>query len=199
MKSLTSRELIASSNSSSVPKKHVFRRRKLFPDRANLWKIESGVVRTYTWLDNGTNVTLGLWTAGDVIGRALSKIEPLEIECLTTVEATILPMEELVFLSDVLLNHIYQNEELMLIRSYKTVDIMVLKLLGWLTKKFGRTVKTGQLIDLRLTHQDIAELLNTTRVTVTRILIQLEEQGMIQRLPLHLTVVQAQELWHYEI
>ncbi|PAX51544.1 hypothetical protein [Brunnivagina elsteri] len=35
--------------------------------------------------------------------------------------------------------------------------------------------------------------------SLTCVLAQLEEQGMIQRLPMHMTLVQAQELWHYEI
>ena len=57
----------------------------------------------------------------------------------------------------------------------------------------------GRLIDLRLTHQDLAELLGTTRVTVTRSLIQLEQQGLIQRLSLQRIVLQSTDCWHYEI
>ncbi len=76
---------------------------------------------------------------------------------------------------------------------------MVVKLLTWLAKKFGREVASGNLIDLRLTHQDIADMLNSTRVTITRILTQLEEQGLIHRLPLHRIVLKEEELWHYEI
>jgi CRP-like cAMP-binding protein len=199
MKSLTSQELIIQSNLSSLPKKRQFGRRSHLPLESNyLWKIESGVVRTLTYLEDGTTVTLGLWGVGDIVGRGLSKTEPFEIECLTIVEATITPFDRL-SMSGVLLECIQQAEELMLIRSHRTIDVIIVKMLIWLAKKFGRTIETGELIDLRLTHQDIAELVGTTRVTVTRILLQLEEQGLIQRLPLHLTVVQAQELWHYEI
>jgi CRP-like cAMP-binding protein len=42
-------------------------------------------------------------------------------------------------------------------------------------------------------------MLNSTRVTITRILTQLEEQGLISRLPLHRIVLKEEELWHYEI
>lgn len=51
----------------------------------------------------------------------------------------------------------------------------------WLAQKFGREVEQGQLIDLRLTHTDIAEVIGGTRVTVTRLLSQFEQDGIINR------------------
>lgn len=51
----------------------------------------------------------------------------------------------------------------------------------WLGQKFGRDVEAGRLIDLGVTHQEIAEAINTTRVSVTRILQQLETEGMLRR------------------
>lgn len=180
-------------------RKH-FKPRSFLPVLQNsLWKIETGVVRIVTWHEDGTLVTMSVWGSGDIIGKALSMVDPYQIECLTKVEVTLLPLDGLYQLTEVLLAHIQQAEELMIIRSYKTVETMLIKLLGWLAKKFGREVETGHLIDLRLTHQDIADLLNSTRVTITRVLTQLEEQGLIQRLPLHRIVLKEEELWHYEI
>lgn len=180
--------------------KQSFKPRSFLPLKQNsLWKIETGVVRIVTWHEDGTLVILGVWGPGDIVGKPFSKVEPYQIESLTKVEATILPLEGWFPLTDVMLAHIQQAEELMVIRSYKTVEIMLIKLLGWLAKRFGRSVQTGHLIDLRLTHQDIADMLNSTRVTITRILTQLEEQGLISRLPLHRIVLKEEELWHYEI
>lgn len=72
--------------------KSAFARRSLLPLKQDaLWKIETGVVRTLTLLEDGTPITLGLWGSGDVVGKILSKAEPLQIECLTPVEATLLP------------------------------------------------------------------------------------------------------------
>jgi CRP-like cAMP-binding protein len=187
-------------NSSSQTTKHSFKTRSSLPLKENsLWKIETGVVRVVTWHEDGTLVTLGIWGPGDIVSQAFSGIDPYQIECLTTVEAVMLPLDGWFPLTQVLLAHIQQAEELMIIRSHKTVEIMVVKLLTWLAKKFGREVASGNLIDLRLTHQDIADMLNSTRVTITRILTQLEEQGLIHRLPLHRIVLKEEELWHYEI
>lgn len=177
-----------------------FNRRSVLPRKQNsLWKIEQGVVRTSTWLEDGTTVILGIWGPGDIVGKALSQVEPYQIECLTQVEAEIFPLEESDRIRDVLLAHLQQAEEFVVIRSYKMMDIMLIKLLSWLSKKFGREVEQGRLIDLRLTHQDIAEILGSTRVTITRTLRQFEQQGLIQRFPLHRILLREEEIWHYEI
>ncbi|XGV95020.1 MAG: Crp/Fnr family transcriptional regulator [Leptolyngbya sp. BL-A-14] len=177
-----------------------FSPRSLLPLRPNsLWKIESGVVRTITWLEDDTIAATGLWGVGDIVGKALSKVEPYQLECLTKVEVSLLPVSLLHQETEALLRHIRQAEEFSLIRSYRKIDAMVIKLLGWLAKKFGREVETGHLIDLRLTHQDIAEMLGTTRVTITRTLSHFEQQGLIHRLPLRRIVLKEDEIWHYEI
>lgn len=177
-----------------------FERRAIIPYRQHsLWKIESGVVKTSTWLEDGTLIVLGIWGPGDIVGKKLTKIQPYQIDCLTEVKAQAIPFNEDHQLTEMLLSHIQQIEELTLIRSYKRVDMMLVKMLNWLAQKFGREIKAGQLIDLRLTHQDIADILGSTRVTVTRVVNQLEQQGLIERLPLHRIVLREGEIWHYEI
>jgi CRP-like cAMP-binding protein len=87
----------------------------------------------------------------------------------------------------------------MVIRSYKKVDTMLIKLLAWLSKKFGSEVEKGRLIDMRLTHEDLAEMLGSTRVTITRVLGHFEQEGMIDRLSLHRIVLREEDIWYYEI
>nr|WP_275265888.1 helix-turn-helix domain-containing protein [Gloeothece citriformis] len=58
---------------------------------------------------------------------------------------------------------------------------------------------TEQLIDLGLTHQEISEILGATRVTITRVINQLEQQGLIERHPLHRIILKDEEVWHYQI
>lgn len=177
-----------------------FSPRALLPLAQNsLWRIETGVVRTITWLEDGTTITLGVWGLGDIVGKALSNIDPYQVECLTKVEATNFPLIDWQQREQSLFASVRQAEELLVIRSYRRTDEMLLRLLNWLAKKFGRESEQGQLIDLRLTHQDLAELLGSTRVTVTRMLSQFEQQGLIARLPLHRIVLKEGELWHYEI
>jgi CRP-like cAMP-binding protein len=178
--------------------KQTFSRRGFLPcGENNLWYIQSGVVRTMTYLEDGTAVTLGIWTDGEIVGDALSTISPYIIECLTSVEVTPFSLGQNHQLMETLASHIEQTEELMVIRSQKTIDSMIVKLLAWLAKKFGKTVENGQLIDLRITNQDIADMLGPTRVTISRALSQLEEQGLIKRLPLHRIVLCEEQFLGY--
>jgi CRP-like cAMP-binding protein len=108
--------------SNDSPQKH-FTRRTLLPVKKNaVWQIESGFVITYTYLEDGTTVALGLWGPGDVVGEVLSKMKPYRMECLTKVEATVLPVDDWHQLTQTLLYHIQQAEELMVIRSHKKVE-----------------------------------------------------------------------------
>lgn len=182
-------------------KRSKYARRALLPLRRDyLWRIETGVVRTLTWLDDGTIVTLGLWGVGDVVSRVLSKAEPYQIECLTPVEATVLPLDREHLVNEALIRHVQQLQEFMEIVKCRSVDASLLRFLAWLANKFGHEVEQGQLIDLRLTHQEIAEIIGTTRVTVTRLLNDFEKQGIIERLPRKFIVIHEQSpFWHYEI
>jgi CRP-like cAMP-binding protein len=179
---------------------HCFQRRVTFPiNTYNMWKIETGIVRTLTWLEDGSIVTLGLWGQGDLVGQALSKMNPYLIECLTAVEVINFAWNNEHQVTTNLLNQIQQFEELSIIRSSKKLDIALIKFLSWLAKKFGRQIEIGYLIDFKLTHQDLAEILGVTRVSVTRSLKQLEEQGIIERLSLSRILVREEEVWYYEI
>ncbi|MDX2098746.1 MAG: Crp/Fnr family transcriptional regulator [Leptolyngbyaceae cyanobacterium bins.59] len=176
-----------------------FGRRTSLPAKTScLWRIERGVVRTISWLEDATTVTLGLWGPGDVIGKPLSKIDPYQFECITEVEAIVLPREHWSQLTEALILYAQRLEELSIIRSHKRVEEALIHLLNWLGQRFGQEVVQGHLLDLRLTHQDLADLLGTTRVTITRILNQLEQQGTIRRLSRQQILLQG-ECWHYEI
>lgn len=159
-----------------------FSRQDLIPLDANLlWKIEHGAVRTVTWSSNGEMISLGIWGPGDVVGRPLSRLDPYRIECLTPVKATMLPDPVWHQMLNPILWHAQQKEELVKIVHFPSTEERLLQFLEWLGQKFGHDGQQGRIIDLRLTHQEIAETLNTSRVTVTRLLNQFEQQGMIQR------------------
>lgn len=189
-----------SSSSYGVTYQRTFEARdRLPPCKDALWKINLGVVRINSILENGLQTTIGIFGPGDIVGTALSILDPIDIECLTPVEAHIVPLPVWQKDTKALANHIYCLEELSLIRSHRRVDEVLLKLLTWLGKRFGSDVGKGHLIDLRLSHQDIAEMIGTNRVTVTRILNQLASQGVIERLSLQRILVKECDTWHYQI
>ncbi len=171
----------ASALLSSLNQRLLSRRDLIAPQEDVLWLIQRGAVRTLTWNESGTCITLGYWGPGDVVGHPLSRLKPYEIECLTNVEITILPSDMWYQALDVLLLHIQQSEELLSIVHRKPVSLRLWQFLVWLSQKFGRDVDQGRLIDLRVTQQEMAEVINTTRVSVTRLLQQFEEEGILLR------------------
>ena len=171
-----------------------------FPRRAylpalngSLWKINTGAVRSVSWREDGTPISLGIWGPGDIVGQAISTIDPYYLECLTPVEVTLVPLNIWNPESNFLIEHIHQLELLLAIRSCKRIEEMVVQLLKLLSDKFGHVGTQGNIINLRLTHQDIADLIGTTRVTVTRILQKLEENGVIERLSIHKIILKDSE------
>lgn len=160
----------------------LFTRREIIPPKNDvLWRIERGAVRTLTWSEDGTYITLGYWGPGDVIGYPLSRVKPYQIECLTSVEASIIPPHLWHQYINNLFSHIQHSEELLSIVHRKPIALRLWQFLVWLSEKFGRSVEQGDLIEIHITHQEIAEVLNTTRVTVTRLLQQFETEEMLVR------------------
>ncbi|MBW4604765.1 MAG: Crp/Fnr family transcriptional regulator [Calothrix sp. FI2-JRJ7] len=157
-------------------------RRQLIPEHEQvLWKIQSGSVRALTWDENGVYTTLGYWGVGDIVGYSLSRVQPYHLECISGVELASIPSENLHENLDQLLSRIQQTEELVSIVKSKRVSTRIWQFLIWLSDKFGRDLEDGRLIDLHITHQEIADVLNTTRVTVTRVLRDLEDEGKLRR------------------
>jgi CRP-like cAMP-binding protein len=163
------------------PKYVMFKRRESLPlAESSLWRIETGAVRSFTLAEDGTVISLGFWGSGDLVGQPLVRIQPYQMECLTDVEACLTKPGECCYLHQAMLAHIHQTQELLRIRN-GPIHQRLQQFLNWIMRKFGRQSEMGQLIQLRLTHQDIADVLGTTRVTVTRLLGQMEQEGAISR------------------
>lgn len=64
--------------------------------------------------------------------------------------------------------------------SFKQVPHRLAGLLLKLAREDGRDVDAGRLIDMRLSRQDIAEIVGTSRETVTRELKKMESAGMLK-------------------
>lgn len=170
------------------PRQQVFSRQDLIPRQPDrLWRIERGMVRTLTWTEAGTPITLGYWGSGDLIGQPLSRLSPYQIECLTPVEISLVQLCNLGL--HAILLHAQQTEELLNIVRQERIYLRLQQLLDWLARKFGRPVNQGTLIELPLTHQAIAEAIGTSRTTVTRVLETFEQGGLIVRLRRHLIIL----------
>lgn len=162
-------------------KQIIYLRRSFLPIRRDcFWQIQSGVVRTYSWLDDGALVVFGIWGKGDIISPLLSKCDPFKMECLTDVQITSLSLHQQTEINQGLISQTIKLQELITIKHHRPYEALI-QFLKWLGNKFGEERKNGILINLRLTHQEIAETIGTSRVTVTRLLTLFEQKGMIDR------------------
>ena len=124
---------------------------------------------------------MGFWGAKDVIGKSLSTIEPYVLKCITDVEAISIPKHQWENISTAILSHARQTQKMMCIIRRSRVHQRLWLLLQWLARKFGRIIEEGILINFQITHQDLADAIGTTRITVTKILNQLERDDLILR------------------
>ncbi len=74
------------------------------------------------------------------------------------------------------LRQVWQTQSL----SSSTADARIRMGVYQLAKKHGIRDAHGTIIDLRITHQELAEMVGTSRETVTRVLTRLREQGVIE-------------------
>lgn len=157
-----------------------FKRYEYVPLRNDvLWCIKKGIVRTMTWDEDGNQIILGLWNEGDIVGSLMSTLDPYQIQCLNDVEMEILPSILWEQASSAIIDHCQQTQQLLNIAHCRTTDVKLKKFLIWLSRKFGKPCERGMTICLKLTHQDIADTIGSTRVTMTRSLNQLRLQGLL--------------------
>jgi len=141
----------------------------------------SGVIKSFTVSEEGASITLGFWGTEDLVGGTLSNIYPYNLRCLSTVQAIAIHRSEWEQISPSLLYHAQQTQQLLYIVRNTRIAKRLWLLLKWLASKFGIVTVQGRLIDFKLTHQELADAINTTRITVTKTLNQFEREGLILR------------------
>jgi CRP-like cAMP-binding protein len=160
----------------------MFARGNFIPTELNiLWLINQGVVKTSTYDDQGNSIVLGYWGKGDLVGQSLSRIKTYKIECLTHVEVACIPYQHWNHLAQKIRCHHHDTEEILYIFRQKNLYERTVKILIFLATKFGIKHKQGRLIQLPLTHHELGDFIGATRVSITRIINQLEKEKLINR------------------
>ena len=152
-----------------------------------LWRIQSGYARSLTWNLDAELVPLGFWTTGDIVGLESASAHPpsdtsdhpYEVQCLTAVTAEYLG-DRYSLSKEAVLTQISQSNDLLRIAHCRQTETRLLSFVCWLAKKFGSPTQKGFQVDIKLTHQEIAESIGITRVTVSRLLKVLERKGKIK-------------------
>ena len=150
--------------------------------KSYLWLVVRGVIKIQTLTLDGELSILGLVSRDEVFGQPLSISNPYEAYALGNCDLlpiSLIEIEQNPTLSISIFNSLrktYQQTEMLLsIKAIRGMEDRIKSLFIFLAERYGRDYKDGIVIDIRLTHQEIANLLTTTRVTVTRIMSGLKE------------------------
>lgn len=155
-------------------------KKELLLEVNSIWMIQNGVIKTTSWNEDGIAMTLGIWGKGDLIGYPLSKVNPYNIECLSDVKISrVLPDSPLAL--EAFISHCHLQDSFIEILHQPSVRSRLIRFFHWLASRFGQVTQQGQLLNFQLTHQDIADTICSTRVTVTRLIGNLENEGIISR------------------
>ncbi len=88
------------------------------------------------------------------------------------------------------LRQVWQTQSL----SSSTADARIRRGIFELAKRHGVRDAHGTIIDLKITHQELAEMVGTSRETVTRVLARLKEDGIIEIDQRRMTLIDADAL-----
>jgi CRP-like cAMP-binding protein len=154
--------------------------------RNSLWIVANGMVKLGAVTEQGDELLLGLVGPNEPFGEPLSMVEAYEAITLTDCDLICLTLEEISQSSDLsmlMVNavaaRVRQTEFMLSLLGLRRVEDRVRAFLELMAQDYGQPCDQGLRVGLRLTHQEIASALSTTRVTVTRVVGQLRDQGWL--------------------
>ena len=154
--------------------------------RNSLWIVANGMVKLGAVTEQGDELLLGLVGPNEPFGEPLSMVEAYEAITLTDCDLICLTLEEIAQSSDLsmlMVNavaaRVRQTEFMLSLLGLRRVEDRVRAFLELMAQDYGQPCDQGLRVGLRLTHQEIASALSTTRVTVTRVVGQLRDQGWL--------------------
>jgi CRP-like cAMP-binding protein len=145
-----------------------------------------GVVQLSTLYPTGDEAILGLACPSMPFGLPFTRLRPYNAIALADVDLMRLNLME-VEQSPLLAQGIFrqlnrrlqQTEAVLAMAGQRRVEDRLRYLLLLLAQEMGQPTENGTRISIRLTHQQLANAIGTTRVTVTRLLGQLRDEGWL--------------------
>lgn len=154
--------------------------------RKNVWLVVRGMVKLTALTINGDEMLLGLAGPNEPFGDPLSNVEAYEATAICHTDLLCLSCDEIArepHLAIALLQGMgaryRQSESMLALLGLRRVEDRVRGFLELLANDYGQPCEQGLRLDIRLTHQELASALSTTRVTVTRVLGVLREEGWL--------------------
>lgn len=157
----------------------------LLPD--HIWIVVRGIVKLSCLNEQGDDVLLAIAGPNEPFGEPLTHLDLFEATTLDHCDLLGLSIQDVnttPHLSNNLMKAIMhrtrQSEALIALLNLRGVENRVKSFLELMAEDYGQPCDQGLKLNLRLTHQEIASAVSTTRVTITKVLGQLKESGWLQ-------------------
>jgi PAS domain S-box-containing protein len=145
-----------------------------------------GWVKLSTFCETGEEVLIGLAGSGMIFGSSMTSLKIYQAIALSDVELVSIHVSEIAASPHLSHNflpkinqRLQQTESLLAISGKRQLQERLHYLLEFLKQEIGEPVPEGTRLNARLTHEDIASACCANRVTITRFLGQLKQQGVI--------------------
>ena len=152
-----------------------------------IWCVHRGVVQLSEVNCLGGQTLLGWCKEESFFGLLFTSLDTFQAQAISDVYLqwySAIEIEQNPELVQTLLTQIImrnkQTEKLLAIAGLKTVEHRLKELLLLISRYLGEPRHSGVRIRVKLTHQNLADAINTTRVTVTRLLGDLQKQDLIR-------------------
>ena len=153
----------------------------------SVWFVVRGMVKLGAVSVHGDELVLGLVGPNEPFAAAFTNVEAYDAVALTDCDLLCCNLAEVeqspqlaLALAKAMTARYRQAESMLALLGLRRVEERVRGFVELLARDFGEPCDDGLRLNLRLTHQEIASALSTTRVTVTRVLGQLRDEGWLQ-------------------
>ena len=153
----------------------------------SVWLVLRGMVKLGAVSVHGDELLLGLAGPNEPFGEPFSSVEAYEAVTLTDCDLICLTMAEIeqspqlaIAMMEAVGTRYRQAEYMLSLLGLRRVEERVRGFLELLAQDYGQSCNEGLRLNLRLTHQDMASALSTTRVTVTRVIGWLRDEGWLK-------------------
>lgn len=151
-----------------------------------VWQVSQGLVQLNTIGQNGEEVWLGWAEPSAFFGQCFSWLQSYRAIALSDVQLCWFSQVEIntsprlaQIVLPQLVRRIQQIEALLAIAGQRRVEDRLQSLLLLMKREIGHPVAGGTRLEVRITHQNLANAIGTTRVTVTRLLSKLKSEEKI--------------------
>lgn len=153
-----------------------------------IWQVCQGLVQLSTLYPTGEEGLLGWVGPSMCFGLWLTSLQTYRATAISDTYLIWYSMVEVESspqlchgLMPQIVRRLRQMEAIVAIAGQRRVEDRLYQLLLLLKQEFGQPVAGGSRLNIRLTHHDLANAICTTRVTVTRMLGKLQQNGCISR------------------